>query len=629
MAARWTFYTGFTLVFVFFSTLSLFQRFLVATGGLLGAEIYYAAISYVPIKPPKKAVSAIYFDPRLLVSIEDKTRIKCIYPKFNGCSTRISGKFIKDFEVLLGDLKAARGFRDNKSKMQNHLRNMIKLKLCCKCLVLTEVDKCVEKCVEKWSIEIQSKAFAKSIRAWDERFSSSEQGSVRNLQSQAANILPPALVGSTLQSAIPDIVHPDVPQTIVESAAMLGNVPSISNEQALPTRAVGPADGWSIGPYNPENETLHERIHKDLQKQEVDDGHIYVLRRDDDQEYYKVGFSARDPQERLAEHNKKCNATWEIVWKTDNPIKHAKRVERLIHIESGLRKTRYQENFCKTGAKSCTVQHHEIIKAPLTEVETCVKHWVHWMMSQKRYEEIPRASAGASPTNKQPVWKLTSYHRYLVIHNVTDEFCLRSDGETWVLTPEQRKSIRRRKSTSVTPTRPRLEDTRGTRSDGIKTGRRTQFDTSSNAEASTGARILSTYTGSRRKSTRWSDQHTEVHGSVSEDDPETSGDFHLEATKSLHTPRASVSPCTDADTIPAQEQATPTRPSKPVHVPVILVNGAQKYGCLCHHRSSSNNHCVACVTPDPDDELRNEDCASSDDDDDPYVSCESQNSMIS
>ena len=661
MADRWTFYTGFTVVFLFFSTLSLFQRLLVATGGLLGAEIYYAAISYAPIKIPKKAISARYFDPRLLVSIEDEG-LKCIYPRVNGCGSNIGGPIIEEFKGHLGSLKRSRSLRDEKSDLDIHLRTMLKLKLCRKHLALTSIDDCIKKCVEKWSIEVQAEAFTKSIRGWEdnghtapheikqeppgaypnpprsnsmdcpashERSSSSEQGRFHNLHSQVANNLPPALAASTLQSTIPDLVHPDVPQPIIETAASLRGAPSLSEKQEVPTRAATPANGWCIVPYEPKKpETLHQRIFLDLQIKEVKSGYIYVLHRDDDQEYYKVGFSTRDPQERLEEHNEKCNATWEIVWRTDTPIKHAKRVEKLIHIEAGLRGTRYQENFCRTGAKSCKAQHCEIIKAPLKEVERYVKHWVRWMMSHERYEEVPTAQTGASPTNKQLAWKLTSYHRNLVIHNVSDEFCLDSTGKTWVLTPEQRKSIGRRKSTSVTPTRPSLEDTRETRSEGTKTRSRTQFDTSDDAEAPTGARIVSKFTGSRRKSTLRNSQHAEVQVSVPEDDPANLGDVDLEETRTLHTPRTSTPPCTEADSSPAQEQETPSRPSRAVRVPVIFVNGTQRYNVCCHQCSGSNSHCVACLTPDPEDELRNEDCTLSDDDEDLYVSCESQNSTV-
>ena len=310
MAARWTFYTGFTVVFLFFSTLSLFQRLLVATGGLLGAEIYYVAISYVPIKTPKKAISARYFDPQLLVSIDDEG-LKCIYPRVNRCRRGIRGPIIYEFKDCLDELKRSRSLRDDEKKLCKHLETMVKLKLCYKCQELKSIDVCIEQCVKKWSIEIQSEAFMKSIRAWEddghtapnesiqqeppgaypntpqnnsvenpashERSSSSEQGRVHNLHSQAANILPPALAASTLQSTIPDLVHPDVPQTIIETATFLGGVPSLSEKQAVPNRAIAPARGWCIVPYKPENpETLHVRIHLDLQIKEVDDLVTYM-----------------------------------------------------------------------------------------------------------------------------------------------------------------------------------------------------------------------------------------------------------------------------------------------------------------------------------------------------------------
>ena len=463
-----------------------------------------------------------------------------------------------------------------------------------------------------------------------ERSSSSEQGRVRNPQTQAANILPPALAASTLPSTMPGLVHSVVPQTIVENAASLTGVCSPSDVKPVPARAATPVTGWCITPYSPKTiKTLHQRIFLDLQKKEVESGYIYVLRRDDDQEYYKVGYSAKDPQKRLEQHNQQCKAAWEIVLKSNAPFRHAKRVERLIHLESGLRKTWYQENFCKTGGESCTAQHHEIIKAPLIEVEKCINHWVKWIMSHKPYEEVATAQGEAPPTDKQPVWELTNHHRNLTIHNFTDEFCLISTGETWVETPEQQKSNRRRKSTSVTPTRPSLEDTRETRSEGMKTRRRTQLNISDNAEASTGARTLSTFAGSRGKSKLGSNQHAEVHGSAPEDNLAKPGDVDFEATKTLHTPRASTPPCPEADSSPAQEQETPSRPSRAVRVPVIFVNGTQRYNVCCHQCSGSNSHCVACLTPDPEDELRNEDCTLSDDDEDLYVSCESQNSTIS
>lgn len=425
MRSLLTFYTSCTVGCVLLLALSVPQRLLVVVGGILGAAI--CNFHYKATKKVSRGGYTINFEHHRLVSVHDGGS-RCIFPKKGKCGRTIKGCYLVQFDR---DRKYAKGY--DHDTLRTHLQYMVELKLCENCLNHDEIDKCTNSYVDKWFDELQRERSTQSTHALENheyvttpnesnvgdafglneppiqqtetdknppgaypdsipsdqlqraapngRRSSNEQGKISHPETQLASIDLNAAVSNTPQSPSPDPFFLNTQQTPSRPRRSPRRDSPLLGAKLMPITPTTSADDWCLEKYTVKNpEMVHERIFKPLQVKEIESGFIYVLRRNDDEEYYKVGFTGVDVQTRLASHNKDCKGNWELVCSTDERIKHAKRVEKLIHLECEARGTRYQEKYCKTGGSNCKSHHNEIIKATLQEVKRCVEHWVDWMI---------------------------------------------------------------------------------------------------------------------------------------------------------------------------------------------------------------------------------------------------------
>jgi hypothetical protein len=633
------------IIGVFYVTLPFTQLLLVAMGGLLGV-----AMCQANHKPTKKASCAIYFNPDLLVSIEGND-ITCIFPRAYGCGQKIQGDHLKQFNRCRANLQR---FRDDKKKIRAHLRHMVELKMCSTCLDLEGIDDCINTCVKRWLIEVDHEVSAPTMQASEDHEhvpvpekedSASIYAEIHRPQLDGLTQNPPGAFidverpgpsqGLPIRTIKPSTRHKRHPSAELQALKITPSMPphntpkfplpdaqSPLSQTTRPRLAKPPSPttpcpfprsnstrpsiyipGWCLVLYNVKKpETLHARISMNLQDKEIESGSIYILHRNDDEEYYKVGYSERDAQARLKEHIAKCGVDWEIVWTTNEPIKHAKRVERLIHLECGLRGIRYQENFCKNGGTLCNVQHREIVKAPYEDVKRCVKYWVAWMNNHDRYEEVanassrvPRRRSSKGSNVPETTWKLTDAHEDLKIHNLNHEFCLTSTGEIWVQSPRQQKSSRRRKSVpvSLTPRRPSLlQDMRETQSARLAPISTPRHDAWSDNRLLSPSPTPSGIIESRRRG------KLVERSKYAQDDNSPSGLFHndirmTDAQPTSLNERSDVRTWAEASNSPAPETS----------------NARLRCGTCFRQCTGSSESCVAFLTPELDEE-------------DPFVACE-------
>lgn len=655
MGTPLTLYASLAVIIFLSVTLSRSQKVLFATGTLLGAVICHANH-----KPSKKAICAIYFDPNLLVSIEDQ-QLTCIFPRANGCGQKIDGGCTRYFNKCRTTLPRTSGER---AKLRAHLHHMVELRLCSKCLDLEGINDCVTACVEKWLTEVDRGPPTAAVYSFEDTpmveednvtsgntktTLSKPEDSIQDLPGTFSNHSEPeasspraALRTSEPSRGLGSSTSPEFRATDLAPCVLRHSTPTLADAQSsvshtIISRIGGPSQqsspttdytptspkprisipGWGLVLYHVKKpETLHERISQDLQQKEIESGSIYILRRDDDEEYFKVGYSEKTAEERLQQHIAKCGVDWEIVWATDEPIKHAKRVERLIHIECGLREQRYQETFCKNGGTSCNAQHREIVKAPYEEVIRCVKYWVAWMDDHSRYEAVPYSGSSRRSSKGSDIsistWKLTNFHEDLKIHDINHEFCQTSTGESWVQSPRQQKSNGRRKSASNLPIPKRptmLHDTRETQSTIRPASNTPSFDSRSGL-LPTPSPTRSASLKSRRSSALAGPtddaREDEIPDGISRGDRRLTDNIEVVITP--ETPPVLPTSPINAQLSRTLERSDANAWSRPIDSPA-LTTASKEWRCdtCLGSYSSSSAACVACLTPEPDEQ-------------DPYVS---------
>jgi hypothetical protein len=456
----------------------------------------------------------INFEDRDLIDVDEKS-VKCIFPKFNRSRGQIAGVRLYDFYQLQDDLLEGLLNSDvDREKIQAVLREMVELKLCKRCRQYLWKNKkieqkCIGEYVRKWSRQMEQKRKsatrpkAEGTQSDATRDGSSVLSETGNVDPDGAPIeqlqeepcVPGAYRGTPPPESRLSVTHNGRCRSSRQQAGLIPvNGPANENTEdscLSPTRAAShdpsnprtpqtsppltpsprrtgrsSAKAERLVPYetgkNPKTE-LRRRILQKLQKREIADGQIYVLHREDDEEYYKVGYTEEGTDIRLKGHNEKCNANWKV--KLSMETKHAKRVENLIHLEFEVRQMRYQESWCKTGCTSddrkCTQQHKEIIKTTLEEVEQCLLHWVTWMDDPEnvKYRETSKPDTGVE-------WKLA--YDYVIkscIPNNNDPCCLMSTGESWVPPRVYQTASQRSASATTTPARPTLAGKREVQSD--------------------------------------------------------------------------------------------------------------------------------------------------------------------
>jgi T5orf172 domain len=461
-----------------FLALLFSQRLLVVLGYVLGI-----GISYPHVRTRKTKTKHLDLNDHRLVfcSINDK-ELKCIFPKFERCGGRVTGRPDDEFNTLLRSVPHCRPH-----EVETQLSRMVALKFCSACQKNDYAEYFIKRYVKKWAAEIGSK-LPYSVAHMSEgiEVDSPSDGSavaqdfssgVAPLESaEDSRNTPGACYDSAPPSASPSVAargrcysgrgrrvsasHPPGVQGMTSQTTPAPGREVPSTTEVTPSGQTT-ATGWRIVQYSVKKpESLHHRIFMSLEPEEIESAWIYVLHREDDEEYYKVGFS-NDVQERLKEHNQACRGNWKLLW--FGQVDHAKRVEKLIHLEAGFRGIRYIESCCKTGERKCKRQHREIIKATFAEVEACVRHWVNWMTRFKGYTESPASETppqGQQPSNQttlKAVWKLDSAHAAKIV-NTEDEFCLMSTGESWV---EPRRHGRSKSTSDIsTPKRPRVDSSK-------------------------------------------------------------------------------------------------------------------------------------------------------------------------
>jgi hypothetical protein len=681
MGIKLNFYIGFIVIFVIFNTLSLLQRLLVITGGILGGAIYNFLLGAYK-KPTGNRGYVVDFSHERLVSIHDDEP-GCIFPKDKRCAKHVANVNIPRFDTYR---KGA--FFCKAEALPRHLRYMIPLKFCSGCKADGDrMERCLNGYVEKWSFELAEMWSAQAKRDPQNNEYTSILLESNTTNDLCSDELPPreAEIERNPPGAYPDAIEPELALSTsprskrspseqhtafkpkVQSESIASDDPvhnslhpawndslsqdpqqftyriTISPPHESPPAIGGPTPatpalltyGWRLLTYN-SNEILHTSIIRPLQKMEIRSGSIYILRRPDDEEYYKVGYTEGTAEARLIEWNEKCNGTWEIAWSTPEQTKHAKRVEKLIHLECEARGIRCREKYCKTGTESscrCQAQHREIVKAPFEEVLSCVKHWVDWMKCGDRYVKTldhqqtagkRRASNGTEPA---PIWSLASCHS-AKIHSVganglMDEFCLMSTGATWVKnSPMEQKNNGRRKSTGDMPTPERpimLQNTRETQSARPLTRHKPSFDTQDSLRVPTPLQLPSASTKSRRgmksvearRDVREDAQdevrEDEIPDGISQDDASITERINREATP--RTPLAVPASSMDAQPRRRIKRPDAIASSEPDDSPAIPNSMKQRCGTCSKQKSNLRRLCTACLTPEPDDE-------------DPFVSCE-------
>jgi hypothetical protein len=525
MATESTIRSGDVLTVAFMLAPSLSQLLLLLVGSILGAVFSYLW----PRSSRLRDQVYISFKEDILLSIDDKS-LFCIFPKDkfpknNRCRVKIAPGRVNDFHQLREGLLESKD-KVNQDAMQDLLRQMVELRLCKRCLQNLRIEKEIEEkfmgeYVEKWSRHIE--------RERENRLAHTSAGAQPNASSGSNTVaenvfrddavveelqeqqLPGAYRDSPPESplpATPDSRRRPSRQQVRLDARNQSTHENTENLSLIPSRAAShyssssimltrsssrrsrhaleaePEENntvtlWYLALYEPTaypKTQLRRWIKEDLQKKEVDSGYIYVLHREDNEEYYKVGYTKNGGEERLKKHNANCNGKWELMHFGELKhfeTKHAKRVEKLIHLEFEVRRMRYEESWCKTGAEKlkpdgerwCTERHNEIIKATLKEVELCVLHWVAWMndpMNVKyvKYREKPddekfQLEPESVETDNGVRWKLApDYAMKSYIPNNNDPCCLMSTGESWVPPKIFRTAGQRSVSTPITPVWP-------------------------------------------------------------------------------------------------------------------------------------------------------------------------------
>jgi hypothetical protein len=488
---------SFLLTIILSLRLSLSQRLLVLVGGILGASI-----SYSYFEPLNRTHPAANGD---LVSMDDAASNKCISLTTRRCRNTAVGQWQKEYAIRREELGSCR-----LNQVQMALGELVRMKLCTGCRKKSTVQTCIDNYVKKWSVEVQQKLLTGDIP------SISRETEADAPCSEGLTVLSPGSDGTPFpRAAAASHVPGDYPERpasqLLSHTAHRGRRdstmrPNSSDSDARPVSSpTGLIDGWRLVPYDYKDKpgrTLHDKVFANLDEKELKVGLVYILRREQDETYYQVGYTNRDMKSRLKEHNdpKKCNGNWNVL--LSKTVNHAKRVEQLMLLEFALRGLRYQESWCKTGRDNCTSQHNEIIQASFETVEACVQHWVAWMTNYQPYKQKQATLSYPCSTNAEDLpnsWELArSYVNR--IYDINDGFCQMSTGESWVRSSPQQRNKPRSKSTSatVTPTRPKLaEQTREVQSE--QPADRLRYDLRSYAWQD-GRHLAPTQTPSRRAS---------------------------------------------------------------------------------------------------------------------------------
>ncbi|KIV87346.1 hypothetical protein PV11_02898 [Exophiala sideris] len=141
---------------------------------------------------------------------------------------------------------------------------------------------------------------------------------------------------------------------------------------------------WAFETYKSEEQyLLHRVISQSLTTSESGKGYIYVLSRNDDPDYVKIGYTEATSEKRLSEWKKSCKSDYILIHSSDE-APFARRLEKIIHAD--LDAVRYRESFCKHNKAGCNHRHNEWFKMTATKARRVVDHWVGWMIEILPYD---------------------------------------------------------------------------------------------------------------------------------------------------------------------------------------------------------------------------------------------------
>ncbi|RYO86868.1 hypothetical protein DL766_001111 [Monosporascus sp. MC13-8B] len=133
----------------------------------------------------------------------------------------------------------------------------------------------------------------------------------------------------------------------------------------------------------PKSRCLIRTIESAFSTEDRKEGIVYILADNDNPDYFKVGFTARTPAERLADRSN-CSKDWRVVWPPEphEGFVGAHRVEALVHAD--LRQQRNRVRNCQ-GCHGKTA-HKEVFAAPEEVVLHSVQLWTTFVRRLPAYE---------------------------------------------------------------------------------------------------------------------------------------------------------------------------------------------------------------------------------------------------
>lgn len=129
---------------------------------------------------------------------------------------------------------------------------------------------------------------------------------------------------------------------------------------------------------------------KKLSDNEVNDGFVYVYTVPGNTGFVKVGFTTRDVKERHNEWTKDCNRDSTFLYPAaaaavaaTKKVRHAQRVERLVHAE-------LMEQRVRIYCERCGKQHIEWFEVDADVAIASVRKWSLWMAGEPYEERVTR-----------------------------------------------------------------------------------------------------------------------------------------------------------------------------------------------------------------------------------------------
>ncbi|KAJ4153044.1 hypothetical protein LMH87_009552 [Akanthomyces muscarius] len=145
----------------------------------------------------------------------------------------------------------------------------------------------------------------------------------------------------------------------------------------------------NVAPHDKISRVAQELLRSENKKtanNEVSPGLVYVFAVPGNEGFVKVGFTTKEVKERHEKWSKDCNRDSTLLYpleKVPPKVKHAHRVERLVHAE-------LMEHNVRIYCERCGMQHIEWFEAEADVAIASVKKWSLWMEANPYEERLTR-----------------------------------------------------------------------------------------------------------------------------------------------------------------------------------------------------------------------------------------------